>query len=156
MGRQMDPFLDPDFLHRHWDEIRDAPWWLILPLFALAAFVGWKLKDKLDDSEIRGVKAERDVYKAHLDLVKEKSGDDAKELTALRHDLKEIYRFTGNESARAFTQDAERRAITLASSNNEVREIASRPITGFVAGQSFGGHDFVTPDEAQPVKFPKK
>jgi hypothetical protein len=127
-GQLVEQFLSPEFLKAHWEAIRDAPWWLILPLLGLAAWAGWKLKDRLDDSELRGFKAERDAYKAHLDLVKEKSADDAKELTALRHDLKEIYRLTGaHASARALTEDAERRAITLTSSNNEIRQVVHAP-----------------------------
>src|SRR5262245_42517518 len=149
----MDPFLDPDFLKRHWDEIRDAPWWLILPLLALAAFGGWKLKDKMDDGEIRGVKAERDalraerdVYKTRLEFVGDKSANNSQEFAALQQDtatlrrdiegLKDQIKDQANLRALAsalaeLATDAERRAITLTSTNNEIREVVSAP-TGII------------------------
>jgi hypothetical protein len=58
----------------------------------------WWLRGRLDDAELRGARAEKDVYKSHLDLVKDNSASDAGELAALRRDQAALRRdFEGLE-----------------------------------------------------------
>jgi hypothetical protein len=134
----MDPFLTPDFWKAQWDTIRAAPW-MFVPLLALVAFGVWWLRGRIDDGELRGARAERDAFKSHLDLVKDRSESNAGELDALRKDQAALRRdfdgFKGQIHSAALASvlsslaDAERRAITLTSSNNEIREIVSAPIS---------------------------
>ena len=61
------------------DVISSAPG-LVVPLLVVVSLLAWLLKGKIDDGEIRGVRAardaardERDVYKARLDVVGDKA-----------------------------------------------------------------------------------
>ena len=104
-----------------------------MPLLLLAGVVGWKWKESSDDGEIRGLRAERDLYKSHLDLVKDKSEGNAGELAAIQRDVEEIKRQINTgvmaSAFAALAADVERRAITLTSSNNEIRAIVSEPVS---------------------------
>jgi hypothetical protein len=128
----MDQFLTPDFWKTQWVTIQAAPW-LLVPLLAFVAMSVWWLRGRIDDAELRGARAERDAYKSHLDLVKDRSASDAGELTALRKDIDALQgQIHGGAIASALASlaaDAERRAITLTSSNNDIRAIVNDPIS---------------------------
>src|SRR5262245_55487203 len=134
-------FLTPDFWKAQLDVVFTAPW-LVIPLLVLAAIAAWKLKGNIDDGEVKALRAERDTFKLRLELVEGKSESDSLELFALRRDTATIRQdmeaLKGSidaETARAVASalgavatDTERRAITLISSNSEIRDIVSRPV----------------------------
>ena len=131
-GRYMPEMLfSPDFWKAQWGVIWSAPW-VFLPAILIAFAVGWKWKATNDDAEIRGLRADRDASVSRLDLVKENALQEAKELADLRHDIFQIKTQlqTGAQPI-ALATEAERKAITLTSSNNAIREIATiehRPV----------------------------
>jgi hypothetical protein len=131
-GRQMSETLfDPDFWKAQWGVIWSAPW-VFLPALLIAFAVGWKWKGTNDDAEIRGLRADRDASVSRLDLVKEKALSEAKELADLRQDIFQIKtQLQAGTQPIALATEAERKAITLTSSNNAIREIATiehRPV----------------------------
>ena len=131
-GRQMSEMLfDPDFWKAQWEVIWSAPW-VFLPALLIAFAVGWKWKGTNQDAEIRGLRADRDASVSRLDLVKENALNEAKELADLRQDIFQIKtQLQAGAQPIALATEAERKAITLTSSNNAIREIATvehRPV----------------------------
>jgi hypothetical protein len=132
----LEHFLTPDFWKAQWDTFWAAPWIYVPPLL-ISGVVGWLWKGSSDKGEIRelkaarnAAKAESDAYKARMDLVEDKSARDTKEIAALRMDIQEIKQAPVLTIDLKLTiEDAEKRAITLASSNNEIRQIVSEPIS---------------------------
>jgi hypothetical protein len=120
-----------DFWKAQWGVTWSAPW-VFLPGLLIAFAMGWKWKKSNDDAEIRGLRADRDASISRLDLVKEKALVEAKELADLRHDISHIKtQLQAGAQPIALATDAERKAITLTSSNNAIREIATiehRPV----------------------------
>jgi len=123
--------FSPDFWKAQWGAIWSAPW-VFLPAILIAFAVGWKWKATNDDAEIRGLRADRDASVSRLDLVKENALQEAKELADLRHDIFQIKtQLQAGAQPIALATEAERKAITLTSSNNAIREIATiehRPV----------------------------
>jgi len=131
-SRQMSETLfDPDFWKAQWGVIWSAPW-VFLPALLIAFAVGWKWKGTNQDAEIRGLRADRDASVSRLDLVKENALNEAKELADLRQDIFQIKtQLQAGAQPIALATEAERKAITLTSSNNAIREIATvehRPV----------------------------
>src|SRR5262249_37974702 len=131
-GRQVPEMLfHPDFWKAQWGVIWSAPW-VFLPALLIAFAAGWKWKGTNQDAEIRGLRSDRDTSVSRLDLVKEKALSEAKELADLRQDIFEIKtQLQAGVQPVALAIEAERKAITLTSSNNAIREIATiehRPV----------------------------
>jgi hypothetical protein len=58
------------FWHDQWAFIMSAPW-VIVPLLAIAAVVGWKIKGALDGRELRGLRAENAAANRQLELARD-------------------------------------------------------------------------------------
>jgi hypothetical protein len=125
------PFLTPEFWKAQWDVIGAAPW-VVVPLLLVAFAVAWRWKGSIDNGEIKALRAERDLYKSHSDLAKDESASIDRDLARLRQDIEEIKRANsaGDQvSVLIRVRDAEQRATTIATSNNEIRQTVSEPIS---------------------------
>jgi hypothetical protein len=143
-------FYTADFWKAQWDAFWAAPW-VVGPLLLLVAGGVWWLKGRIDDGELKaaradrdtyksrrdreisGLKAERDAYKTRLALVEDKTASAAREVAALPGELEEIKSLikAGGQSPTLILriEHAEKSATTISSTNNEIREIVSKPIS---------------------------